>query len=155
MRRLTTHVPESRNEFVMVGGALYLGTALAAFVPPATVAAFVAQVPLPPAALAVAVVLAVLGLAHIGVPQIVAASVLGGAFGNASALGVSPLVLGSGLLGAWAVSASTTPVGAASLTVARLAGVPVGVVCRDWNGMFTLAAAVLLAAWMFGLAAIL
>jgi hypothetical protein len=153
-RRLTLSMPAFRNEFVILGGAMYLGAVLSAFISPAATARIIAQVPLPAALVTVLLAWSVMALARYGVPQIVTVTVLGGAFADISSLGIHPLVLASGVMGAWALSGCTTPVGAATLTVARLAGVTSTVVARDWNGRFVLAGALVLALWMLALAAI-
>jgi hypothetical protein len=57
-------------------------------------------------------------------------------------------------MGAWGLSGCTTPVGAATLTVARLAGVTSTVVARDWNGRVVMTGALVLALWMLALTAV-
>jgi len=49
-------------------------------------------------------------------------TILGGALADLAALGLPPLAVASGLMGAWALSICATPVGAAVLTVARVGG---------------------------------
>jgi hypothetical protein len=58
------------------------------------------------------------------------------------------LAVASGLMGAWALSACSTPVGAAVLSIARLADVELKVVARDWNGRYVMFGALLLAVWL-------
>lgn len=147
-RRVVIALPAFRDEVAMLGGAMFLGTVTAAFVPPAAVAQGLAMLGLPPALLVVLLAWAVMALAQIGVSQIVSVTLLGGAMAELGSLGIPPLALASGLMGAWALSACSTPVGAAVLTVARIGEVPVGTVARDWNGRFVLAGAVALALWL-------
>ncbi len=154
-RRLTVGIPAFRNEAAILGGAMFFGTVLTAFVSPAATAQAIATLKLPPAVVAVLLAWAVMALAQVGVSQIISVTILGGALADLSTLGINPLVLASGLMGAWALSACSTPVGAAIMTVARLSEVPVTVVARRWNGVFVLTGALLLAAWMLGLAALL
>jgi hypothetical protein len=153
-RRMTVSMPAFRNEFVILGGAMYLGAVLSAFISPTATAHVIAQVPLPTTLVTVILAWSVMALARYGVPQIVTVTVLGSAFADLSALGIHPLVLASGLMGAWGLSGCTTPVGAATLTVARLAGVTSTVVARDWNGRFVMVGALVLALWMLTLEAI-
>ena len=154
-RRLAVTLPNLRDELAMVGGAMFFGGVLAAFVTPDATARLIGALGLPPLALTVLLAWAVMALAQLGLSQIVTVTLLGSALADLGRLGVDPLVLASGLMGAWALSACSTPVGAAILTIARLAEVPVGTVARDWNGRYVLGGALLLAAWMAGLQALL
>ena len=150
-RRLAVSLPNLRDELAVVGGAMFFGTVLAAFITPAVTARLVGALGLPPLALTILLAWVVMGLAQVGLSQIVTVTLLGSALADLSRLGVDPLVLASGLMGAWALSACSTPVGAATLTIARLADVPVGTVARAWNGRYVLGGGLLLAAWMAGL----
>lgn len=146
--RLSISMPGFRNEFVMLGGAMYFGTVLAAFVSPEAVAGLISRLSLPTPLLTVLLAWAMLLLARYGISQIVTVTLLGGALANLSHMGINPLVLASGLMGAWALSACTTPVGAAALTMARIGEVTVQTVSRDWNGKFSFVGAGVLALWM-------
>jgi hypothetical protein len=154
-RRLVLALPAFRDEVAMISGAMFLGTVVAAFVSPAAMAQGLAMLGLPPALLMVLLAWAVMALAQIGVSQIISVTLLGGAMAELGGLGISPLALASGLMGAWALSACSTPVGAAVLTIARIGEVPVGTVTRDWNARFVLAGAILLALWLLLLSAAL
>lgn len=143
--------PAFRNEVAMVGGAMFTGTVAGALIPPEAIAHLVVGLGLPPALLAVLIVLAVMALAQIGFSQIISVTLLGGTAAELARMGLDPLVLASGLMGAWALSTGSTPVGAAVLTVARIADEPVSVVTRRWNGVFVLAGAAVLALWMAAL----
>ncbi|MGQ9370161.1 hypothetical protein [Azospirillum sp. ST 5-10] len=152
--RLTVSMPAFRNEFVIIGGATFVGTVGAAFIPPQEAARLVAALPLPGLAIMVLLAWAIMVLARYGVPQIVTVTVFGQGFAHLTQHGIEPMVLASGLMGAWALSACTTPVGAATLMIARMAGVPGGTAGSGWNGRFLLAGAVVLAAWMWALDAV-
>ncbi len=146
--RLCVSLPGFRSEVGILGGAMFLGTVIGAFVTPDDAARFLALVPLPPVALAVLIAWGVMGAAQLGISQFVTIAVAASAIGSLTKAGIDPLVLASGLLGAWALSACTTPVGAAVMSLARVAEVPVIEVVRVWNGRFVLVGAVLLAVWM-------
>lgn len=150
-RSLLTSVPGFRNEFLMLGGAIYLGTIAAAFISPELTAAVIARVPLPAPLLAIALVWGMMILARYGVSQIITVTLLGAALSNLAKQGIPPLVLASGLMGAWALSTCTTPVGAAILTMSRMANVSVATVATQWNGWFVRIGAVLVAVWMLAL----
>jgi hypothetical protein len=154
-RRLTVSMPGFREEVAMIGGAMFLGAVVVAFVPPAETARLIAALHLPPAVLVVALAWSVMILAQIGLSQIVTVTLLGGALTDLSHMGLPPLAVASGLMGAWALSACSTPVGAAVLSVARIAGVEMKVVARDWNGRYVILGALLLAVWLISLLAIL
>ena len=108
-----------------------------------------------PVAVSVLLAWGMMLLANFGVPQIVTVTLLGSAVTNLTRLGIDPLVLASGLMGAWSLSATTTPVGAAALTVARLSGVTATTVAHEWNGAFVRVGAGLVAVWMVLLSALL
>lgn len=150
-RRLSLALPAFRDEVAMLGGSMFLGTLLVAFVPPGETARLVAALGLPPVTLIVLLPWLVMALAQFGISQIVTVTVLGGALSDLAGMGVPPLVLASGLMAAWALSACSTPIGAAVLTIARIGGVPVGLVARQWNGRYVLTGAVLLALWLVAL----
>lgn len=153
--RLTVSMPSYRNEFVILGGAMFFGRLASAFLSPEVTARLIALIPLPAMMVSVLLAWGTMGLANFGVPQIVTVTLLGSAVANLTRLGIDPLVLASGLMGAWALSATTTPVGAAALTVARLSGVSSKTVAHQWNGVFVRLGALLLAVWMLGLALVL
>lgn len=153
--RLTVSMPSYRNEFVILGGAMFFGRLAQAFLSPEVTAKVIALVPLPPVAVSVLLAWAMMLLANFGVPQIVTMTLLGSAVANLTRLGIDPLILASGLMGAWSLSATTTPVGAAALTVARLSGVSSTTVAHEWNGAFVKVGAGLIALWMLALSVIL
>lgn len=154
-RRLTAALPAFRDEVAMLGGSMFLGSVAVAFVPPGETARLIEALGLPPLLLAVLLPWTVMALAQVGVSQIVTVTILGGALSELSRFGIPPLVLASGLMGAWALSACSTPVGAAVLTVARIGGVPVSMVGHDWNGRYVVTGALVLAAWLIAMATII
>ncbi|HLO78767.1 MAG TPA: hypothetical protein VK196_20105 [Magnetospirillum sp.] len=153
-RRLTVSMPGFREEVTMLGGAMFLGTVVVAFIPAGETARLIGLIPLPPALVLVLATWSVMALSQVGISQIVSVTVLGGALASLSSHGLPPLAVASGLMGAWALSACSTPVGAVVLSVARLAGVPMRTVARQWNGRFVLLGALLLAAWVVMMCAI-
>lgn len=155
LRRLGTSLPGARSEVAMLGGAMFLGTVVAAFISPEDTARVIALAPLPPIALAVLLAWGVMVAAHLGISQLVTITLLGNALGSLSAAGIDPLIMASGMLGAWALSICTTPVGAAVMSVARVAEVPVKTVSGPWNRRFVLVGAGLLGVWMVVLSLVL
>ncbi|MGE5516348.1 MAG: hypothetical protein ACM31D_11080 [Bacteroidota bacterium] len=150
-RRLTVSMPGFREEVTMLGGAMFLGTIVAAFIPPELTARLIALIPLPPVVVLVLAGWSVMLLSQIGISQIVSVTILGGALASLSAHGLPPLAVASGLMGAWAISVCATPVGAVVLSAARLANVPMRVISREWNGRFVILGALLLAVWLVAL----
>lgn len=146
-RSLARTMPGFRDEVAMLGGAMFAGTLAAAFVPADRIGVMVQSLGLPPLVLVIALAWAVMILAQLGVSQIASVTLLGGVLAHAA----PPLVLASALMGAWGLSACSTVVGAAVLTVARLGGQSVGVVGRGWNGRYVLGGGVLLALWITAL----
>lgn len=147
-RRLTVSMPGFREEVTMLGGAMFLGTVVAAFIPPERMARLVESIPLPPVAVLILAAWSVMLLSQIGISQIVSVTIMGGALASLAAHGLPPVAVASGLMGAWALSVCATPVGAVVLSVSRLAGVPMRQIARQWNGRFVTLGAVLLAAWL-------
>jgi hypothetical protein len=148
--RLSIALPNFRSEVATVGGAMFMGVVVAALVTPALSARIMGDIGLPPLALIILLPWTVIVLARIGVSQIVAISLLGGAFADLGSMGIDPLILASGLMGAWALAVSFSPVGAAVLMTARIAGVPSAAV-RKWNRVYGWSGAVVLALWMLAL----
>lgn len=147
-RRLTVSMPGFREEVTMLGGAMFLGTILVAFIPPGETARLVGLIPLPPVVVLIGAAWSVMALSQLGISQIVSVTILGGALQALAAHGLPPLAVASGLMGAWALSTCSTPVGAVVLSIARLADVPMRVVARQWNGRFVILGALVLAAWL-------
>jgi len=147
-RRLTVSMPGFREEVTMLGGAMFLGTILVAFIPPGETARLVGLIPLPPVVVLIGAAWSVMALSQLGISQIVSVTILGGALQALAAHGLPPLAVASGLMGAWALSTCSTPVGAVVLSIARLANVPMRVVARQWNGRFVILGALVLAAWL-------
>lgn len=148
--RLSVGLPESRNEVLYLGGAMFLGLMAAKLLGQSAAAHWIAIMPLSPLMLTILLPWLVMILAQFGVPQIFSITVLGGALPELTPLGVHPLALASGLMGAWALSAASTPVGAAVVTIARQAEVPVRRVTLHWNGVFVLVSALFLGLWVAG-----
>lgn len=152
-RRLTVSMPGFREEVTMLGGAMFLGSLLVSLIPAGETARLIGLIPLPPVVVLVLAAWLVMGLSHLGISQVVTVTVLGGALAALAGHGLPPLAVASGLMGAWALSACSTPVGAVVLSIARLAAVPMRTVARQWNGRFVLLGALVLAAWLAALCA--
>lgn len=146
-QRLLVSMPAFREEVAMLGGAMFLGTVASSFLPAETIGAVITHWGLPAPLLLVLLAWAIMILAQLGVSQIVSVTLLGGALIHAA----PPMVLASTVMGAWALSACSTPVGAAVLTVARIGGVPVRIVASEWNGRYVLVGALIMAVWAMGL----
>jgi hypothetical protein len=153
--RLAKSLPAMRYEVAMLGGAMYFGAVVSAFIPPELTAKFIAMLPFPPVVVMIVLAWAVMGLAQLGISQIISVTLLGSALGSLAHAGIHPLVLASGMMGAWGLSACSTPVGAAVLTVARMAGVTSRDVAIAWNGWFVVGGALILALWMAALSLVL
>lgn len=154
-RRLTVSMPGFREEVTMIGGAMFMGVVVVAFVPPEETARLIGALHLPPVILVVVLSWLVMALAQVGISQIVTVTVLGGALPDLARMGVPPLVVASGLMGAWALSACSTPVGAAVLSIARMANVELRVVSRQWSGPYVRYGALVLAVWLMLLLAVM
>lgn len=154
-RRLFHSLPNLRYEVAIMGGAMFFGSVAGTFLSPQDATAVIARLDIPPILLTIVLVWLVMLLAQIGISQIISVTLLGGALGGMSDAGVVPLVAASGLMGAWALSACSTTVGAAVMTVARMSEVSIATVARDWNARFVLMGAALLGLWMLALSRVL
>lgn len=141
---LLRSMPNFRDEVAMLGGAMFAGTIAAAFLSPDHIGELVQGLGLPPLVLVILLAWSIMALAQVGVSQIASVTLLGGALVHVA----PPLVLASAMMGAWGLSACSTVVGAAVLTVARIGGVSVKVVGRDWNGLYVIGGGLLLAVWL-------
>lgn len=155
MGRLAISLPAFRDELAMICGAMFFGTLAGALMPADMLAHLVTQSPLSPAWMAVAMSWSVIFLAHLGLSQIVTVTLLGGIITHLPPGALPLLPLASGLMAAWALSICTTPVGAAVLTVARLAERPVPIIARQWNGAFVAISASIVGLWVLALSIIL
>ncbi len=148
-RRLTVTMPAFRDEVAILGGAMFLGTVLSAFISADDTARLVSALGLPPMALVVAMAWIVVICAQFGISQIISVTLLGGALAKIG--GIPPLAAASGLMGAWALSAGTSPVGASMLIIARLGGVSLTTVAKEWNGWYAIIGMGGLTVWLMGL----
>ena len=146
-KSLRRTMPGFRDEVAMLGGAMFAGTVAAAFLSAESIGERIEALGLPPLLLVVLLAWTIMALAQLGVSQIASVTLLGGALAHAA----PPLVLASAMMGAWALSACSTVVGAAVLTVARIGGVSVRVVGRQWNGRYVVVGGLLLAVWLVAL----
>lgn len=146
-RTLLDTLPGFRDEVAMLGGAMFAGTIAAAFLSADRIGAVVESLGLPPLLLVVLLAWTIMAVAQLGVSQIASVTLLGGALAHVA----PPLVVASAMMGAWGLSACSTVVGAAVLTVARIGGVPVRVVSRQWNGFYVVSGGLLLAVWLAAL----
>lgn len=85
---------------------------------------------------------------QIGMNPILAVSLLVPLLPSPEALGVHPAIVVVAITGGWAISGNTSPFTASVLLVASLGGVDARHAGAVWNGLYALAAGVLLTLWV-------
>jgi hypothetical protein len=141
-------LPGQRDEIFILGGASFVGTALAALIPVSALQTADAALSIPPPVLAVLIGWTVVLAGQFGLGPLLMVTVLGSAFHDPAAYGVDPILLGVALMGGWGIAVGSTPVAAGTLTLARIWNVRAGEIGRQWNGRYTVAASVVLALWL-------
>lgn len=146
--RVVETVPQSRNEIVILSATIYFGTLVAELIPRSFIEWALAHAPLPPIVIAVLLAWSIVALALMGVSQIASMTVLGQAMGPLAQMGIDPIVLAGGMMGAWALSTCVAPISTVTLVIAQMTGVPRPLIARKWNGSFVVIGVASLALWM-------
>jgi hypothetical protein len=153
--RMTRSFPASRNEVTLIGGSMYAGIVGASMLPTEAVGQLLVATGIPPVLIAIAMAWTMMILAQCGISHIITLAFFSGAIPVLAGLGLDPIITVSGLMTAWALSICTTPVGAGVLLISRLSETPVQTIVREWNAVFVIGGAFILAIWMAVLAQIL
>ncbi len=141
-------LPSYRNEIVILGGASFIGTVIAAFVPVGAVQDALVPLSLPPGVLVVLLAWTIIVAGQFGLGPLIVVTVLGAAIPDPAVYGVHPLLLGCAFMGGWGLAVGSAPVAAGILTLSNMAGVRASTIGRQWNGPYTVLGAVLLAGWL-------
>lgn len=144
--------PNSRNEVTLIGGSMYAGIVGASLLPTDAIGQLLATTGVPPVLIAIGIAWTMMILAQFGISHIITLAFFSGAIPVLADLGLEPIITVSGLMTAWALSICTTPVGAGVQIIARLSNIPVQTIIKEWNALFVIGGAVILALWMIVLA---
>ena len=135
-RHCTVRLPRMRWEVLGLGSAGFIGTGVAALVPPDALPGLLDALALPPAVLLIAASALMLCVGQIGINPIVASTILGGALGHLAHHAVPPMALITALMGPWTLYAMTSPFAASVIMAARVAETTPVTLGQRWNGWF-------------------
>jgi hypothetical protein len=142
LRRARRHVlglfPEHRMEIVILGGAGFAGTMVAAGIAPEAVAAAFALFDPPPVLVAIVVMWLILAAGQIGLNPVISVTVLGAALGDPAGFGLQPMVLALAYMTGWSLATHASPFVAVALIIGRLTGNDAWTVSSRWNGPFAM-----------------
>jgi hypothetical protein len=143
-RMAVTLFPSYRIEFVMLAGAGFAGTLVAAAISPETVTSAFAAFRFAPVLIAVLVVWAFMLMGLVGLNPLVSGTIIGAALRDPAAFGLEPLVMAAAMAAGWGVTASFSPFTSPAWGTSRLTGKDAWTVTLRWNGAYNLVVAVLL-----------
>lgn len=148
-RRSRRALPAVRTEIAVLAGAAFIGTVVAAAVPPEALAHLLTTGWLPPLLLAPLASLIILALSMFGINPIVTLTILAPTLRSLPDLPVAPEVVALALMGGWSLAICGSPSTASSMLAADLIAKPSTTVAWRWNGSYTLLAFAVLMAEIF------
>lgn len=123
-RRLKRHVlyllPQTRPECVVLAAAAFIGVGLSAIVQSGGASVWLSGLDLPPAAIAIAVFLLIIGLAQVAVTPLVIATIVGTTVSHMTPMPIPPLALAIAIQGGWSLASAASPYTGGMLTLARV-----------------------------------
>jgi hypothetical protein len=147
-RRLRRHIldlmPQTRPESVVLAAAAFMGVGFSALVEAGGISAWLSQLGLHPALIAILAFLLILALAQIAITPLVTATIVGTTIMQMTPMPVPPLALALALQGGWVLASMTSPYTGGMLTLARVIGKK-PIVLQRWNAIYGLACSVTLA----------
>ncbi|MCE9684145.1 hypothetical protein [Halomonas alkalisoli] len=146
-RQLPWLVAPIGNEVVVLGAAGYLGHLCVALVPVDSLGPLLVVIEPLGAGNAVLAMLAVVGLAQVGVNPIVTVTLLVGLLPSLPIEGLTPALVGASLMVGWALALMSSPMTASMLILSRFTGVASTRIGYRWNARFLVAAIPLLSGW--------
>jgi hypothetical protein len=141
-------VPAASPEAITLAAAGYIGTMLAALVPPELVALAASPEVMPPLLLLALLPLLVVLVVQFALTPIVMAVFLGTALGSLDPLPVDANLLVLALSGGWALAMTASPFAAGALILQRMTGLRATDLTWRWNGLYSLLAYLLLLGWL-------
>ncbi len=141
-------VPASSPEALTLSTAGYIGIMLAALVPGDLVAAVASPEVLPPALLLILLPAVIILATQVALTAIVMVVFIGSALGGLDPLPLPPDLMVIAMAGGWAISLTASPFAAGALIISRMTGLSPFDMTWRWNGLYSLLAYLLLAAWL-------
>ncbi len=149
----TVSIPRSMPEAVTLAAGGYCGLMLAGLLEPGRVGGWLQLDRLPAEAIYLLAAAAVPLLSQLAVPPILVVTFFGSVLIGNPALGLDPTLLGFAFIMGWCLNLTGSPFGTTVLMVGRATGVRGTTLSWRWNGLFTLAAAAVVAGALFAFGA--
>lgn len=130
--------PRYRGEVVLLGSAAFIGSMVSTLLPQELVVAALNMIPLPSWGMLGLIATVIVALGQAGLNPILSVTVFAGALPPPEVLGVPSPALSITLAGAWALTAASSPFGAASLVIGSMTGVGSFTAGTKWNGAFAI-----------------
>jgi hypothetical protein len=147
-RRLRRHVlfllPQTRPESVVLAAAGFAGVGFSALVQAGGVSAWLSQLALPPAAIAIGVFLLIIGLAQVAITPLVIATIVGTTVTHMTPMPIPPLALAMAIQAGWSLASAASPYTGGMLTLARVVDKRPAILLR-WNAVWGLVCAAVVA----------
>lgn len=137
-RLIRVSVPSGSPEAATLGLAGYIGILLASLVSHKQVADLLIPSGMGPVTIYITVAAIIPLLSCIGLPPMMIVTFLGGILVAIPELDLNPSLLGLSLLVGWALNLTGSPLGATSLLLSRVVGIPGMLHAWRWNGLFTI-----------------
>ena len=139
LRRLRRHavtmLPQTRPETVVLAAAAFVGVGISELVQAGGVSAWLSRIDLPPALIAIAAFLLILGLAQVAITPLVTATIVGTTIAQMAPMPIPPLALALAIQGGWGLASVTSPYTGGMLTLARQFDKPPSTLQR-WNYVY-------------------
>ncbi|MEQ3723774.1 hypothetical protein [Alcanivorax sp.] len=136
----------NRGEIAVLGGSACLGALITPLVDQHVLHELLLATHLQGAAMAVAAMLLVVGLAQVGLNPIVSVTLLASLLGDS--VGVDPRILAVGLMCAWSLSMISSPFTASMLVLSQMIHRSPYRIAWRWNGLFFALVVPMLALWI-------
>ena len=124
VRRLKRHalylLPQTRPECVVLAAAAFVGVGLSAIVQAGGASVWLSSLDLPPALIAIAVFLLIIGLAQVAITPLVIATIVGTTVSHMTPMPIPPLALVIAIQAGWSLASAASPYTGGMLTLARV-----------------------------------
>ncbi|QPC43099.1 hypothetical protein HW532_10605 [Kaustia mangrovi] len=134
---LVSDVPGQRQEVAILGNAAFLGTAVAALVPPTALEALIGPGSVAPVLLPVIALWLVVGAGQIGANPLLTATVIATLVANAPTLDYEATAMGLALVMGWSLTVGSSPAAAATMIIGRFSNHSAAYIAHRWNGLHT------------------
>ncbi len=152
LRRLGDHIrdgfPAYRLELAILTAAAFVGSLIGALLPGDLVARALDAIPLPAWGLVALLAWVTVALGQAGLNPVLTVSALAGVLPPPDVLGVPPEAVALGLTGGWALTAASSPFGAATLIVGHMTGLGPYTAGARWNGPFAVIGLLFVTLWV-------